>query len=174
MKNIKTFNLVIALGLLTSCVTFSQTCKTESEIPSTAPDSRFTDNNDGTISDNGTNLMWQKCIVGITGINCGTGNGTAVDWQGALNEAENNNFLGYNDWRVPNIKEIASLIEHRCKNPALNTNYFPNTPNNFQWSSTPSSRVPNNSWNMIITDGYTNDSGSRGAFGYIRLVRTGQ
>jgi hypothetical protein len=173
MKYTTKFNLFIVLILLTSSA-FSQTCKTESQIPSTTPDSRFTDNGDGTILDIGTNLMWQKCIVGATGVNCLATNGTGYDWQGALNEAQTSNFAGYNDWRVPNIKEIASIIEHRCKNPALNSNYFPNTPNNFEWSSTPSAANALRTWNMVMADGFTNQVGSRNAFGFVRLVRTGQ
>ena len=65
---------------------------------------RFKDNNDGTVSDLATGLMWQK-----------SDNGQTYNWQEALNYAENLVLAGYSDWRLPNAKELQSIVDYnRC------------------------------------------------------------
>ena len=64
----------------------------------------FTDNGDGTINDNATGLMWQKADDGI-----------ARDWENALSYAENLTLGNYSDWRLPNAKELQSIVDYtRC------------------------------------------------------------
>jgi hypothetical protein len=59
------------------------------------------ENNDSTVSDNATGLMWQK-------YNSGAG----MDWQDALEYAENLSLAGYDDWRLPNTKELQSIVDY--------------------------------------------------------------
>ncbi len=67
----------------------------------------YVDNGDGTVSDRATGLMWQQADDGV-----------ARDWQGALAYAENMILAGYSDWRLPNAKELQSIVDYtRC--PAL-------------------------------------------------------
>ena len=64
----------------------------------------FQNNNDGTISDLATGLMWQQ-----------TDNGLGMDWEHALAYAQTQNkanYLGHNDWRLPNTKELQSLVDY--------------------------------------------------------------
>ena len=64
----------------------------------------FQNNGDGTISDLATGLMWPK-----------TDNGSGIDWEHALAYAQTQNkanYLGYNDWRLPNSKEFQSLVDY--------------------------------------------------------------
>ena len=64
----------------------------------------FVNNNNGTITDNATGLMWQQADDGV-----------ARDWQSALSYAENLTLAGYSDWRLPNAKELQSLVDYnRC------------------------------------------------------------
>jgi len=64
----------------------------------------FVDNNDGTITDNATGLMWQQADDGI-----------ARDWQNALSYAETLTLSDYSDWRLPNAKELQSIVDYtRC------------------------------------------------------------
>ncbi|UMB54830.1 DUF1566 domain-containing protein [Lutibacter sp. A64] len=58
----------------------------------------YTDNKNGTVTDNVTGLMWQKDM------------GLKMTLEEALLKAENSNLGGYSDWRIPNIKELYSLI----------------------------------------------------------------
>lgn len=64
-------------------------------------DNIFIDNEDGTISDLATGLMWQM-----------TDDGNTRDWQEALEYAENLELSGYDDWRLPNIKELQSIVDY--------------------------------------------------------------
>ncbi len=86
------------------------------------PNPRFTDNGDGTMTDNLTGLVWLKdanCIkTQYPSFNGGTGNG-AVNWQSALdfiagvnNGTYSNCSAGKTDWRMPNINEFLSLINY--------------------------------------------------------------
>jgi hypothetical protein len=64
----------------------------------------FVDNGNGTISDRATGLMWQQADDGI-----------ARDWQAALAYAENLVLAGHSDWRLPNVKELQSIVDYtRC------------------------------------------------------------
>lgn len=70
----------------------------------------FVDNGDGTISDLATGLMWTKYDSGHFGAG-DAGNGT-MDWKAALKYCERMNFAGYNDWRLPNGKELHSIVDY--------------------------------------------------------------
>ncbi|KPA09224.1 secreted protein containing DUF1566 [Candidatus Magnetomorum sp. HK-1] len=61
----------------------------------------FVNNNDGTISDFATGLMWQQ-----------TDDGSDRNWQNALSYCENLKLTGYTDWRLPNTKELNSLVDY--------------------------------------------------------------
>ncbi len=76
----------------------------------------FTDNTDGTITDNVTGLMWQK-----------VDNGEST-WDTAVTNAAGVSTGGYTDWRLPTPAELFSIFNHQNQNPALNTTYFPNNP----------------------------------------------
>ncbi len=92
----------------------------------TTPEALFADNGDGTLTDQRTGLMWQRCPLGQTwtGAVC-DGDPEYHDWQAALVAADGGVFAGFNDWRLPNIKELASIVEQRCRMPAQNASLFP-------------------------------------------------
>lgn len=65
---------------------------------------KLTDNGDGTITDSASGLMWPQAD-----------NGEAISWQAALalgEQANAQNYLGHDDWRVPNVKELQSLVDY--------------------------------------------------------------
>lgn len=66
----------------------------------------FKDNGDGTVTDNATGLMWMR-----------NDNGVAINWEDALNFAENFTYAGYYNWRLPDIKELHSIIDY-SRSPA--------------------------------------------------------
>jgi hypothetical protein len=68
----------------------------------------FTDNGDGTITDNVTGLMWQK-----------TPSRDSVPWETALTRAEESVLGGHDDWRLPNLKELGSLVDITRNAPAV-------------------------------------------------------
>ena len=103
----------------------AQTCPPG--IPRVAPDSRYIDHGDGTITDQQTGLMWKRCSEGLSGAAC-SGTPSAVTWPEALTAAADSSFAGHSDWRMPSVKELHSLVETGCHSPSINTNRFPNTP----------------------------------------------
>ncbi len=143
-KQTKTVVLIGLLALLLPAISTAQTCKTASILAST-PTSQFTDHKNGTVTDNKTGLMWKKCSEGQAW-NKGTGGcdgrGLGYTWQGALISVQKLNnsggFAGKTDWRVPNIQELASILEDQCESPAINLTVFPATPSDdWFWSSSP-------------------------------------
>jgi hypothetical protein len=72
----------------------------------------FTDNGDGTVMDNATGLMWSQDDSG-DGVNTGPRSG--MTWEDALawvQEKNDANYLGYSDWRLPNAKEMQSIVDY--------------------------------------------------------------
>jgi hypothetical protein len=59
------------------------------------------DNGNGTISDSATALMWMK-----------NDNGTGIPWKDALSYADSSQYAGYSDWRLPNPKELQSIVDY--------------------------------------------------------------
>lgn len=78
-------------------------------------------NGDGTVTDDGTGLTWQQNCPG------------KMTWKNALEYCENLSLGGHNDWRLPSIKEIFSLVDYSKSKPAINSDIFPNI--NYYFSS---------------------------------------
>ena len=94
-------------------------------ITRTAPDSRYElFNNNTEVKDKQTGLIWQRCSLGQvwSGTSC-TGNAGLYKLKNALQITKN---MG-GGWRLPNIKELDSLIEQACYSPSINDVFFPNT-----------------------------------------------
>ena len=87
-----------------------------------APPGRYTVQS-ATVVDNQTALTWQQ-NVSITGGADGTGR---VSWAGALTYCSNLNLNG-TGWRLPTIKELATIIDFTTVYPSIDTVAFPNTP----------------------------------------------
>ena len=107
---------LITLMALTATLSHAQTCNPN--IVLSAPDSRYQLVNDNTeVKDTQTGLIWQRCSLGQTwsGSSC-TGTAATYNWANALQTAKN---MG-NNWRVPNVKELDSLVEEACYNAAIN------------------------------------------------------
>ncbi len=76
-------------------------------------ETNFTENGDSTITDSNTGLMWSQDDSGL-----------GMNWEDALAWAEQKNavnYLGYNDWRLPNIKELQSLVDYTRSPDTINS-----------------------------------------------------
>ncbi len=136
----------------------------------------FTSNADGTVTDQATSLVWDACPLGQSGTGCATDSATSLSWPATLDAAKAKNteaYKGHTDWRVPNIKELESLVGITAASPAIDTAAFPATPAGFFWSSTSFAPGPASAWvvNFYNGDSYAN---SRTITSYVRLVRSGQ
>src|SRR3990172_2422389 len=124
-------------GAVVACAGTGQDGEIQAGVP--WPDPRFTDNTDGTVTDNLTGLMWTKDGNAPEPAACSPG--TEKTWQEALDYVaclNTNAYLGYTDWRLPNVNEFDSLVNAGPPNMAtwLNTQGFSNVQSNIYWSST--------------------------------------
>ncbi|MEI7840317.1 MAG: DUF1566 domain-containing protein [Methylococcaceae bacterium] len=144
----------------------------------------FIDNNDGTITHTPSGLVWQKCSVGQTWQAVGTDfentpnfcSGDASKQNYGTASKITSDFAGQSDWRVPNIRELRSLVDFDKANPAINKTLFPKTPiNAWFWSTSINASYPYGAaWVVNFDsgqDGYYSENGYNYA---VRLVRGGQ
>jgi len=135
-------------------------------------DPSFTDNGDGTITDNCTGLMWKTCSEGQTygaGPVC-TGDASTFTWVNALSQCEGLNYAGHSDWRLPNAKELLSIVNYQNSDPAINTTYFPATAAYHYWSSTTLVGLPNSAWRVHFFFGYMGNYYKSDSY-HVRCVR---
>ncbi len=100
----------------------------------------YTDNGDGTVMDNATGLLWQKCAKGKTGSDCLGGNAEVQDWTAADSYCKSLSLAG-KVWRLPTITELQTLVDFSKSGPHVDPTYFPNAPSSVTpfyafWSST--------------------------------------
>ena len=171
----------LSAGLLVALLLVSGTalaiCNGTNEntaVASSTPTTDFVDHGDGTVTHTPTGLMWKRCSEGQTwnGSTC-TGTATTYTWQNALTHADEQSFAGHSDWRLPNSKELRSIVERRCWSPAINTAIFPATSTSWFWSSSPYANYTGNAWYVGFHYGLV-DASSPGSSLRVRLVRAGQ
>jgi hypothetical protein len=153
------------------------------------PSLRFTDNGDGTVTDNLTGLIWPK------NASCGG----LRTWAGALTFA-NSLYDGWTgdgsggdcglsdgssagDWRLPNVRELQSLVYYGVYNPAVpNTagtgkwsagDPFTGVQSYCYWSSTTLAGDTSGAWRVHLGGGYLRN-GDRSSLRYVWPVRGGQ
>lgn len=143
----------------------------------------FTDNGDGTITDTVTQLMWVKCSYGQSASDCSGGSATRLRWNDALLTVvalNGTGYKGHSDWRLPNIKELESLVQIDQHNLAIDGTAFPNTdPTQWYWSSTlaPTGTVLSGAvWGVSFNLGDigTIDPSTSVDNSFLRVVRGGQ
>jgi len=109
----------------------------------TASASHFTNHRDGTVTDESTGLMWALCLYDqeSDGNSCSSASAWTGSWDAALLEINQNagGYLEYDGWRLPNVKELASILEAQCTSPSLNPDVFPviSGGSSSVWSSSP-------------------------------------
>jgi len=131
----------------------------------------FTANSNGTVTDQVNGLMWAKCADGQSGTNCGTGSATSVSWSQALNIAYDSTLSGYDNWRLPNIKELQTLIDYNSFSPSAYTNFFPGTTNSKFWTASPAIFNSNYTWVADFSSGNI-DVSTANSNNALRIVRS--
>ncbi len=142
----------------------------------------FADNGDGTITDNVTGLLWQKCSMGLSGVGCSTGTAATYNWYQATGtydatyNSSTTNICGSlslagTGWRLPTEYELGTIVNFGTSSPAINTSYFPNTQSSGEyWSST---YPPNtaDAWYVYFYSGSTAANNFKTTALYVRCVR---
>ncbi|WP_188150212.1 DUF1566 domain-containing protein [Teredinibacter waterburyi] len=148
--------VLLLLSLLSGFALAEQNCQTDT-IAASTPLERFKQSEDGTVVDADTGLMWRECLEGVTGASCDEGEPVALTWAGALTYVPtlnaNGGFAGYSDWRLPNIRELSTLVELQCSNPAMNVVVFENAPSTHVWASSPYHFYTHYSWYVDFSNG---------------------
>ncbi|WP_339769165.1 DUF1566 domain-containing protein [uncultured Paraglaciecola sp.] len=159
--------LILALLSLNAS---AQTCL--DSVSETANAEQFVVDTDGTATHTESGLMWMRCSLGQTfsSDSC-IGEADELNWQQALDDAHGYTFAGLSGWRVPNIKELATLTERACVRPAINETVFPNTLSDDYWTSTPSVTDASRAW-VVAFFNSSNALKEKRLFVYTRLVRT--
>jgi hypothetical protein len=148
----------------------------------------YTDNGDGTVTDNNTGLMWEKLddsnLGGVAGIH---DRENLYTWANAFvkaNDLNAINFAGHNDWRVPSVMEQQSIVNFGALGPSVNTAFnsacAPGctvttcscTRADFYWSSTTYQPGTFNAWIVSFFDGITYEDDKTNSY-YVRAVRAG-
>ncbi|MBF8274701.1 MAG: protein of unknown function DUF1566 [Magnetococcales bacterium] len=136
------------------------------------PNPRFTNNNDGTVTDSLTGLIW------LTNANCF---GQQI-WTQALSSANAlaSGSCGLTDgsvagaWRLPNRKELQSLIDYGRTSPALPTGHpFSGVQTGIYWSGSTYASGTSNAWYVYLDDGSVYGYGKTSGH-YVWPVRGGQ
>ena len=124
---------------------------------------------DGTIHDKDNTYRWG----GKTAL--GTGYGTYYsDWNTLVDGSNSERLCGYSDWRVPTRSELQGLIHYGRSYPAIDTDYFANTPASLFWSASPYAYSSYNASYVYFGDGYAGSYYGRSSSNNVRLVRSGQ
>ena len=123
-----------------------------------------------TVLDNSTGLMWKKCSEGLSGDNCETGSATTHTFAQAIAICEDDTTDEYTNWRLPNIKELLSIVDYGKVSPAIDTDFFPGTVSDLYWSSTAYLDCPYYAWVVYFGGGNANGDAKDGDI-YVRCVR---
>jgi hypothetical protein len=89
---------------------------------------------------------------------------------GAINNCENLNYAGYTDWRLPNIKELISIVNYQNMIWSIDTTAFPNTQSAGYWTSTTYSVGTTSAFLVYFIDGKPDAVAKTGAYN-VRCVR---
>lgn len=118
----------------------------------------FVDHSNGTVTDQATGLVWQQ-----------TDDGTTKTWQGALDYCNTLTLASSSDWRLPNIKELRSIVDESRFSPAIDPVF--SGINTSYWSSSSNAYDPDNAWFVYFVSGLVNFYDKTSSSYYVRCVR---
>jgi hypothetical protein len=137
------------------------------------PNPRFTDNSNGTVTDNLSGLIWLK------NANCFGGQ----VWATAISSANSlaSGACGLTDgttagqWRLPSIRELRGLVDTSRSYPALPAGHpFTSVQSNLYWSGSTVAYSTNLAWDVYMSDGNVDQLSSKTYNRYVWPVRSGQ
>jgi hypothetical protein len=132
---------------------------------------RFTENGDGTVTDHCTGLMWQKDTADVNDDGQSTDR-DFITWCGALAYCEGLSFAGHANWRLPNVRELQSIVDYGRLSPSIDP-VFRGLGRNY-WSSTSSPEdPPTSAWFVDFGFGRVDIVSGENVHLHVRAVRRG-
>jgi len=114
------------------------------------------------VLDNRTGLMWPVKATKVP------------NWKKAEAAAAKCRAAGFDDYRLPTVDELFALADRTRYSPSIDTDYFPDCPSDWFWSSTPYALSPGGyAWVVFFYDGFAFYA-YRSYVGFVRAVRVGQ
>ncbi|MFO8074277.1 MAG: DUF1566 domain-containing protein [Armatimonadota bacterium] len=94
--------------------------------------------NEPIVEDGNTGLVWQGCVAGLSGAMCDLGSAASAGWIAAVLYCDALDWGGYDDWRLPDVHELQSIIDYGKVEPAMDEDAFPevSTSSLCHWTST--------------------------------------
>ena len=121
------------------------------------------------VVDHKTGLIWPQ-----SGYSEGCAWGQQTDWDSVIDWCNSLVFGGYDDWRLPNMKELQSIIDYGTDSPAIDTTYFTNTKwLDYYWTSTTVNNATPYAWAIVFQNG-SDHIGDKDNHYYLRAVRGGE
>ena len=138
--------------------------------------------NNGTIKDLNTGLIWEmKCsgagcapLHDVSNLYRWSGDGTQEtiwDWLEDVNAEGGTGYAGRDDWRIPNVRELQSIVDYGVFFPPIDPIFGP-TAVSLYWSSTTGAVSPSDAWFVIFGLGSVNADGKSNTLS-VRAVRGG-
>jgi hypothetical protein len=122
--------------------------------------------NGSEVTDTKTGLIWRRCSEGQSW-SAGACSGTAASYTHEQALAQAKTQTG---WRLPNVKELSSLVDSSRVNPAIDITAFPATPSSWYWSASPFAGNAALAWGVNFGSGGVSLN-LRDGYGQVRLVR---
>src|SRR5262245_33698949 len=115
----------------------------------------------GVVIDRVTGLGWQRAV--------GT---DMVLWSDAGAACDALSLAGFDDWRLPSLIELVSIIDSSRAGPAIDPGAFPDTPGDSFWTSTPVAGASGDAWYVNFSTGFNYEGHQAFLPLYVRCVRT--
>jgi hypothetical protein len=133
---------------------------------------RFVDQGDGTVTDTCTGLVWQRDTADVNG-DGKIDTADRFNWLGALRYCESLSFAGHDDWRLPNVRELQSIVDYGRYGPAMDPVFGAVSESEWYWSSTSFANDPRAAWFFYLHYGSGLFSEDKNLQGVVLAVRSG-
>lgn len=114
---------------------------------------------------------WRQTVWTGSAANLTTAVG--MNWSNALINSEALEYAGHTDWRLPNVKELQSIVDYSTFSPAINATFFPHTVSAYYWSGTTYAIDTSYAWIVNFNVGSVSN-GAKALDYFVRPVRSSQ
>jgi len=114
-----------------------------------------------TVTDMRSNLTWSHTL----------GEGNFKKAEKLIAEANKKKLGGFDDWRLPTVEELFCLADRSRYNPAIDTDFFPDTKSDWYWTASSGAFDSGSAWIVHFDDGGSNAFG-RAYDAFVRAVRS--